>query len=266
MDITAGIDIGSLTTKCVFFNGQKLLGHYISRSGYEFGRIGEEVFKFTLKKCNLQRSKIKFIMGTGYGRSSIHFANKAITEISAHAKGINFLLGGEIKTVIDIGGQDSKAISVGKDGKVLDFVMNDKCAAGTGRFVEVMVQALNIEDISKIGESSLKSTNPANISSTCTVFAESEVISLFAKGLKKEDIIAGIHKAIAKRIVGLIKRISIQEKIAFCGSVAKNIGVLKALEEELKTKIIVPEEPQIVGALGAAILAYQELNGKRNEI
>lgn len=260
MVITAGIDIGSLTTKCVFFDGEQMLGYHISRSGIEFERIGGEIYQKALSEFGLNKKDISYIMGTGYGRYSIPFANKTITEITAHARGINFLLGDEIKTIIDIGGQDSKAMSVGKNGKVLDFAMNDKCAAGTGRFIEVMANALNVMDISEMGPISLKAKDPANISSMCTVFAESEIISLFSKGVKKEDIVAGIHKSIAKRVVGMAKRIKIQPKLAFCGGVAKNVGVKKALENELGIEITIPEEPQIPGALGAAILAFEEFN------
>jgi len=260
--ITAGIDIGSLTTKCVFYNGEKMIGYYISRSGHEFERVGGEVYQNALKESNLKKDDIKFIMATGYGRYSVPFANDAVTEITAHARGVNFLLGDQIKTIIDIGGQDSKAIMVGKNGRVLDFIMNDKCAAGTGRFIEVMAHALKVEDISEMGPISLGSKKPSSISSICTVFAESEIISLFAKGVQKQDIIAGIHLSIAKRVTGMAKRIKIQPKLAFCGGVAKNIGVKKALEDEVKMNILVPEEPQIPGALGAAIIAYEKINKK----
>ncbi len=259
MLITAGIDIGSLTTKCAFFDGEKMLGYFISRSGHEFERIGGEVYEKALEECNLEKGDISFIMGTGYGRYSIRFADKTGTEISAHARGANFLLGDEVRTIIDIGGQDSKGISVGRSGKVLDFVMNDKCAAGTGRFIEVMANALKVNDIGEMGPISLQSKNPSSLSSMCTVFAESEIISLFASGVQKEDIIAGIHKSIAKRVIGMLKRLKIQPKLAFCGGVAKNVGVKKALETELKMEILVPDEPQIPGALGAAILGFEKL-------
>ena len=260
--ICAGLDIGSLTTKCAFYNGQKMIDYFISRSGHEFERAGKEVYKKALEKAGLRESDIAYLVATGYGRASINFANTTITEISCHGRGAFYFLGDVVKTVIDIGGQDSKAISIGKNGKVLDFQMNDKCAAGTGRFIEVMAHALET-DINSMGDESLKSKNPAKISSMCTVFAESEVISLFAKGVKKEDIIAGIHKSIAKRVVGMAKRISIREKVCFCGGVAKNKGVHKAIEEELeliglKSSVLIPEDPQINGAIGAAILAWQE--------
>ncbi|NHI90921.1 MAG: 2-hydroxyglutaryl-CoA dehydratase [Candidatus Lokiarchaeota archaeon] len=259
--ITCGIDIGSLSTKAAFYDGKLMIGYYISRSGHEFERAGKEVYQSALNKVDLRESDIAYIVGTGYGRSSIKFSNKTITEISCHGKGAHYFLGDDIKTVIDIGGQDSKAISLGKNGKVIDFQMNDKCAAGTGRFIEVMAKALETP-LEEMGKKSLSSKNPSQISSMCTVFAESEVISLFAKGEKKEDIIAGIHKSIAKRVVGMAKRISVREKVAFCGGVAKNDGVHKAIEDELKLKVLVPEEPQINGAIGAAILAWEEINKK----
>ncbi|MHA1384179.1 MAG: acyl-CoA dehydratase activase [Candidatus Helarchaeota archaeon] len=262
--ITAGLDIGSLTTKCAFYDGKKIIGYYISRSGHEFERAGNEVYKNALNNVELKESDVSYLVATGYGRASIDFANATITEITCHGKGAHFSLGDKIKTVIDIGGQDSKAIALGKNGKVIDFQMNDKCAAGTGRFIEVMAHALGIS-IDQMGDISLTSEKPANISSMCTVFAESEVISLFAKGVNKADIIAGIHKSIAKRVVGMVKRITLREQVCFCGGVAKNKGVHKAIEEELNisSKVLIPEEPQINGAIGAAILAWDEANQKK---
>lgn len=260
--IVAGIDIGSLTTKCAFYDGQKMMDYYISRSGHEFERVGHEVYKMALEKADLRENDIDMIIGTGYGRYSIPFSQKTITEISAHAKGANFFFGDDIRFVIDIGGQDSKAIVVGKNGKVLDFAMNDKCAAGTGRFLEVMANALTVE-IDDMGKLSSLSKEPAQISSMCTVFAESEIISLFSKGVKKEDIISGLHRSIAKRVVGMAKRLPINEKVVFQGGVAKNGGVRRSMEEELKKKVFVPEDPQISGAIGAAIIGYGTLLKKK---
>ncbi|MHA1310598.1 MAG: acyl-CoA dehydratase activase [Candidatus Helarchaeota archaeon] len=261
--ITIGIDVGSLTTKAVVYDG-KILGTFISRSGHQFERAGIDVFNKVLNIAGVKKEDIDYILSTGYGRYSLPFTNDKVTEITAHARGVNFFYP-NVRTIIDIGGQDSKAMRV-QNGQVKDFMMNDKCAAGTGRFIEVMAKALSVNSLDEMGKLSLQSKNPAQISSMCTVFAESEVISLFAeKKYSKVDIIAGIHNSIAKRIGGLVRRLGkIEEDVAFVGGVAKNIGVKKALENELKVKIVSPEGdyPQLTGALGAAIIAYERANKK----
>ena len=198
-------------------------------------------------------------MATGYGRIAIDYADSQVTEISCYARGIN-QLHPEVRTIIDIGGQDSKAISVDKEGRVVDFLMNDKCAAGTGRFLEVMAKALELE-IGDLGDISLRATELHQVSSTCTVFAESEVVTLVAEGVNREDIVAGLHAAIAKRIVSMVKRVGLSPPVAMAGGVAKNMGVVKAIEEEIGEPLVVPREPQIVGALGAAILAMEDMQG-----
>ena len=196
-------------------------------------------------------------MSTGYGRNTIDIADDRVTEITAHAKGAKFFFP-DAYSVIDIGGQDSKAIVISKKtGNVIDFQMNDKCAAGTGRFLEVMAHALEVP-IEEFGKLALKSSNPASISSTCTVFAESEIISLFARGASKEDIASGIHKSIARRVAGMAKRIGVGPKLVFCGGVAKNDAVKKYLEEELGFEIVRPNYPQLTGAIGAAIIAKEK--------
>ncbi len=259
---TIGLDIGSLATKLVLLkstdNGKpEIMDALVTRSTYDFKRVAHEMYDEILKKNNLQASDIAAIMGTGYGRHSVDFMTNRVTEISAHGKGV-FYFFPEAKTVVDIGGQDSKVIRLGKNGKVLDFQMNDKCAAGTGRFCEVMAKALEIP-LEELGRISLEATKPEQISSTCTVFAESEVISLFAKGANKKDIAAGIHLSIAKRVGGMVKRLGVQPKVIFCGGVAKNQGVRKALSEELNVEIFSPQDPQITGALGAAWIVIEEL-------
>ncbi|NVM54342.1 MAG: 2-hydroxyglutaryl-CoA dehydratase [Candidatus Helarchaeota archaeon] len=262
--LTAGIDIGSLTTKSLILDGIEIKGYIILSSGHLYEEAGIQAYDMCLEKCGISKGDIKYIVGTGYGRALISFADENITEITCHARGVSHYFS-DARTVIDIGGQDSKAIRIGDNGKVLDFVMNDKCAAGTGRFLEVMQRALNIDSLDQMGELSLQSKAPAKISSMCTVFAESEVISLFAqKKAQKIDIIAGLHTAIAKRITGMVNRLGrFQEKIIFCGGVAKNVGVKKAIEKELGKPLYVPEDPQITGALGAAILAQERYQKKR---
>lgn len=258
MKAFVGIDIGSLATKIALLENGNLLDFRTERSTFDFKRIGLSLFTDILERNNLDREDV-FLMSTGYGRNTIDFHDDRITEITAHARGVQFFFQ-EAHSVIDIGGQDSKAILISKkSGNVVDFQMNDKCAAGTGRFLEVMANALEVP-IEEIGGLGLQSKEPASISSTCTVFAESEVISLFAKGTKKEDIAAGIHKSIARRVAGMSKRIGVAPLLVFCGGVAKNIAVKKFLEEELGYEIVIPEHPQLTGAIGAALIA-QENNG-----
>lgn len=252
-----GIDIGSLATKIVLMNSeQKIIDYGIERSTFDFKKVGRDLFKNILDKHNLSRSDI-FVMSTGYGRNTIDFADDRITEISAHARGAQFYYP-EARSVIDIGGQDSKAIVISsKSGNVIDFQMNDKCAAGTGRFLEVMADALEVS-LDKIGHLALNSNSPASISSTCTVFAESEVISLFAQGTQKKDIAAGIHRSIAKRVASMAKRIGVESLLVFSGGVAKNDAVKKYLEKELGFEVHRPERPQLVGAIGAALIAKEK--------
>ncbi len=256
MGYPVGIDVGSASAEALILKDGKILAYSILETGANSRKAAEKALEEALKKAGISRAEVGPIVATGYGRISVDFASRQVTEISCYARGINFLYP-EVRMVIDIGGQDSKAILVGKNGRVLDFVMNDKCAAGTGRFLEVMAKAMEVK-VEELGEISLRSRNPAEISSTCTVFAESEVVSLIAKGVPVEDIAAGIHKAIARRVGAMARRIGVVPPVAFAGGVAKNVGVVKALEEELGVKLIVPEEPQIIGALGAALLATEE--------
>ncbi|MCP4760993.1 MAG: 2-hydroxyglutaryl-CoA dehydratase [archaeon] len=254
-----GIDIGSLSTKVVLLQDGKLIDYLVDRSTYRFNEVGNELFNKVLEKNGLTKSDIDKIISTGYGRHSIDIAQEKVTEITAHARGVQYFFP-EVSSIIDIGGQDSKVIIISKkSGKVIDFQMNDKCAAGTGRFLEVMSKALEV-DISEFGNVSLKSNNPEDISSMCTVFAESEVISLFAKGARKQDIGAGIHKSIGKRVGGMAKRLDVQSPLIFCGGVAKNPAVKKELEKVLGFKISTPDNPQITGALGAALIAFDNFN------
>ena len=255
-----GIDIGSLTVKIALIDeNRKFIDYIVERSTYDFKKVGHALFDNILEKNKLKRENV-YVMSTGYGRNTIDIADDRITEITAHAKGVQYFFP-DANSVIDIGGQDSKAIVISKKtGSVVDFQMNDKCAAGTGRFLEVMAHALEVP-IEQFGELALQSTNPASISSTCTVFAESEVISLFARGASKKDIASGIHKSIAKRVAGMAKRIGVAPLLVFCGGVAKNVAAKKYLEEELGFQVVSPKlndsnAGQLTGALGAALIAY----------
>lgn len=255
--ITAGIDIGSSTTKAVILNQDgKLLGYDIMLTGGNNRETAEMVFKRALSRANIGKEDIRRIISTGYGRENIPFADRYVTEITCHARGIHLLFPGT-NTIIDIGGQDTKGIKIDSEGSVMDFVMNDKCAAGTGRFLDVMARVLDVR-LEDLGQLSQKATATIKISSMCTVFAESEVVSLVAKGTPVPDIITGVHDAIAERSAILIRKLNLVEPAAMSGGVANNKGMVKALEEKLKTTIKVPEHPQIVGALGAAIIAQND--------
>ena len=250
---TAGIDVGSITTKAAVMKDGELKSTKIILTSYDAQNAGRKVFKAILADMKLDTEKIDNIIATGYGRNSVDFAGRAVTEITCHAAGAHFL-SPDVRSVIDIGGQDSKAIVIDSNGNVQDFAMNDKCAAGTGRFLEVMARALEVE-LDEFGHISLEAQSPAAISSLCTVFAESEVISLIAKGEKRENIIAGIHDSIGSRVVAMGKRIGLTAPIMMTGGVAKNIGVVKSLERKLNSTIQVSPKAQLTGAIGAALIA-----------
>jgi len=261
--LVAGVDVGAATAKTVIMADGKILGQAIIPTGDRIVTAAEKVTRLALEKAGMWRDSFGFntdfdyVISTGYGRHGVPFANKAVTEIICHAKGAYYLLPAT-RTIIDIGGQDSKAIGLNEKGGVIDFVMNDKCAAGTGRFLEVMAQVLGVT-IEELGPVALTSKNPCQISSTCTIFAESEMVSLRAEGKPREDLIAGIVRAVSSRVVVMGKTVGFRRDIVFTGGVAKNIGVKEALEAEINMEIIVPEEPQTMGALGAVLLAKAEL-------
>ncbi|MBN2158069.1 MAG: 2-hydroxyglutaryl-CoA dehydratase [Spirochaetes bacterium] len=250
---TLGIDIGSITTKAAVIKDGKLLGSHLGFTGYNVEKAWRHVTGELLAEIGLEMSAIDKIVSTGYGRNGVDAAHKAITEITCHAAGAHFSAP-HIRSIIDIGGQDSKSIVLDDNGKVKDFVMNDKCAAGTGRFLEVMARALQV-DLEEFGEISLQADNPGKISSLCTVFAESEVISLISKGESRENIIAGIHESIATRVSAMANRVGVRPPLMMTGGVAKNIGVVKAMEKKLGMDIEVSQSAQVMGAIGAAVLA-----------
>ena len=253
--ITAGVDVGAATAKTVIVADGEITSHAVIPTGDRVARAAEEVTQAALQLAGLSMDDLQFIISTGYGRKGVAFADKAATEIICHARGVNFLIPAA-RTVIDIGGQDSKVIGVREDGTVSDFVMNDKCAAGTGRFLEVMAGVLGL-DIEGMGPISLTSKEPCPISSTCTIFAETEMVSLRADGRTREDLVAGIHRAVASRVVVMGRTVGYREQVVFTGGVAKNLGVIHSLEEGIGLPILIPEEPQIIGALGAALMAQQ---------
>jgi predicted CoA-substrate-specific enzyme activase len=250
---TAGIDIGSISTKAVIMRDGQLLASRVILTGYNAENAGKKVFDAVLDDLQISASAITRIVATGYGRKGLAMADKSITEIMCHATGARYL-NPLIRSIIDIGGQDSKAILLDDRGKVANFAMNDKCAAGTGRFLEVMARALEV-NLDEFGRMSLKADLPARISSLCTVFAESEIISLIAKGEKRGNIIAGIHESICVRVLAMANRIGIKSPVMMTGGVAKNIGVVRAFEKAIGSPIEVSDYAQVNGAIGAALLA-----------
>jgi predicted CoA-substrate-specific enzyme activase len=250
--IFIGIDLGSTTVKAVALNG-KVIASAIRPTGANPRKTGEAVLGQVLQKS---KGDVKKIVATGYGRVSFR-ADDVISEITANARG-SYSLFPQARTIIDIGGQDSKITRINEQGMVVDFAMNDKCAAGTGRFIENTARALEIS-LPDFSKKSLVSRMPVKINSMCTVFAESEVISLLAQGASLEDVSAGVHDSVARRIKAMVERVRVAKEVVFTGGAAKSIAMKKALENSLGVKLTVPEEPQIVGALGAAIIAKEGL-------
>lgn len=252
----AGVDVGSISAEAVLVKNKTLVDYVICRTGADSRAACLKVLDQLLKKTGLKQSALKYIVATGYGRANADFAHKKITEITCHGRGAYFW-DSDVRTVIDIGGQDSKAIRLDSEGRVVDFAMNDKCAAGTGRFLEVMAEALEVP-LDKLDQISAQAKNPVAISSVCTVFAESEVVSLISCEQPVSDIAQGLHLAVAERTAGLLARVGLEEKVMMTGGVALSRAVVKALSGKLKIKIKVAPVPQIAGALGAALLAEEE--------
>lgn len=253
--LTMGVDIGSTSSKAVVLrDGTELIAEKVVPIGT--GPVGPAmVYRETLELAGIQRSDIARLVVTGYGRLTFEGADQQISELSCHAKGMHFL-NPETRTLIDIGGQDVKAMRLGPSGRLENFVMNDKCAAGTGRFLEVMAKVLNVS-VQEMGALSAQAREAVTISNTCTVFAESEVISQLAGNAAPTDIAAGIHRSVAKRVASLASRVGVEPLVAMSGGVALNTGIVRAMEEELKQPVFVSPRCQLAGAVGAAVFAYE---------
>jgi bzd-type benzoyl-CoA reductase Q subunit len=264
--ITAGVDVGSVSTQAVVMVDGELFAYGNTRTGSDSPNSAWNGMNFALEKTDLKVENIDYCIGTGYGRVNVPMAQQSVTEISCHARGANFMYGPEVRTVMDMGGQDCKAINVDERGKVLNFIMNDKCAAGTGRGMEVFADLIRVP-VWQIGPRSFQiKKEPPMISSTCVVFAKSEVVGLLESGMPENDIIAGYCSAMAHRIMELLNRLGVKEKFVITGGIAKNEGVVKRLEKELKIKTAeqawynkdyrdknIPFDPQLAGAIGAAL-------------
>ena len=263
MAYAAGVDVGSTQTKAVVIDeDRRIVGRALVDTGANVVAAAQHAFDDALQDGGLDEKEVEYVIGTGYGRYRVTFGNEQVTEISCHGRGAVQMFP-NTRTVIDMGGQDTKAIKVSPQGEIVDFCMNDKCAAGTGRFLGAAATALEMP-LSELGPKALESKRPVRISTTCTVFAESEVLSWLGKGKRIEDILWGVHQSIASRSVALLRRVGLEDEITFTGGVTKNVGMIKAIEERLEAKLNVnPEDGHYIGALGAALFALDHIVASR---
>jgi predicted CoA-substrate-specific enzyme activase len=258
----AGVDVGSTQTKAIILgDARQIVGRSLISTGAKVTEAAEKAFTLALQDAGLAREQVGYVVGTGYGRYKVTFGDTQITEITCHARGAQFFFPGT-RTVIDMGGQDTKAIKVAPNGDVLDFNMNDKCAAGTGRFLLAAAEVMGLT-LDEIGPISLKGKDPVRLTSVCTVFVESDIMGYVAQKKKGEDILAGVHRAIAARTVSLVRRVGIEEELTFTGGVARNIGMVQALEDALKVRLNVSPEAHYMGAAGAALFALERAERMR---
>ena len=256
MIYAGGVDVGSTQTKAIVLSEErKIIGRALINTGANVSQAAERSFREAAADAGIPAESAAYVVGTGYGRYKVTFGNAQITEISCHARGANFLFP-KTHTVIDMGGQDAKGIRVGEDGDVKDFVMNDKCAAGTGRFLSNAAETAGIS-LDQMGPISLQAKKPVRLSTVCAVFVESDIMSYLAEGKTVPDILGGVHGAIAARTVALVRRVGIEPEITFTGGVSRNIGMVKALEEKLGFPVNVCDDSHYIGAIGAAIFALE---------
>lgn len=259
MTLVAGVDIGSTTAKCALLEGDRLVGKSLAPVGVELVKDAERALAQALADAGRDRSEVGVVTGTGYGRFKVTFGQFTVTEIGCHAKGAHFLYP-STRLVLDIGGQDTKAIRTNERGEVVDFAMNDKCAAGTGRFLDVCAGALGY-DVSEIGPLAAGARHPVRVTNTCTVFAESEVSSYVARGKEPRDILAGLYASIVNRSFSLLQRVGIEPEVTFTGGVSRNEGVVRALDRRLGLPVNVSPLSQYLGAIGAALYGQERSGG-----
>lgn len=263
MAYAAGVDVGSTQTKAIIIDEKrKIVGRALIDTGANVVLAAQNAFSQALSASGLRETEVEYVIGTGYGRYRVTFGNAQVTEISCHGRGAVHMFPGT-RTVVDMGGQDTKAIKVSSEGEIVDFCMNDKCAAGTGRFLGAAAVALDIP-LGDLGNRALQWQKPVRISTTCTVFAESEVLSWLGKGKRVEDILWGVHQSIASRSAALLRRVGIEDEITFTGGVTKNIAMIKALELRLDKKLNVSDDSHFMGALGASLFAMDHILTSRN--
>lgn len=252
--LVAGVDVGSTQTKAVLLNeNAETVARSIVNTGANVVKAAEKAFRAAREEAKLDEWEVSYIVGTGYGRYKVLFGDTQITEISCHARGANFIFP-NTRTILDIGGQDTKGIRTNERGEVIDFCMNDKCAAGTGRFLVAAGEVMGIS-LDDLGGVALQSKNPLRITNVCTVFVETEIMSHLSRGSKAEDILAGVHQSIAARSVSLLRRVGIEPELTFTGGVSRNKGMVQALQEKLGIPINVNDDSQFIGAIGAALFA-----------
>jgi len=258
--ITAGIDIGSRASKAVVLKDGKILSSYIGDTGAESVITSKNTMAKTLEGTGIKLEEIDYIVATGYGRVLVPFANENISEISCHGRGVNYFFP-SVRTILDMGGQDCKAISVDGSGVVTDFVMNDKCAGGTGRFLEMISEVLGVP-LSQIGETALQSKSAIPFNTICAVFARSEAVTYMRKGVSKSDILAGLNEAISVRCLNLLKKVSIKSDFSISGGISKNKGMVAKIKEKVGMEPLLAPDPQLAGCLGAALFAKDRVEGK----
>ncbi|MBI2869489.1 MAG: 2-hydroxyglutaryl-CoA dehydratase [Chloroflexi bacterium] len=244
-----------MTKVVIIDESDRVISLVVSHTGAEHRRMANRAMEQALAQAGLKFDQIAYVVATGYGRINVPFADRQLTELTCHARGVASFFPAA-RTALDIGGQDAKGMKLGPNGKLVDFVMNDRCAAGTGRFLEVLALTLGLK-LEDLGDIALRSKNKTSISSTCTIFAQQEIVSLISEGVTIEDIVAGLHDAIAKRSVRMLQSIKVEPEVVFTGGVAWNSGMVRAIEENLGRKVLVPENPLISGALGAAIMGKE---------
>jgi len=259
MTLVAGVDIGSTTAKCALLEDDRVVGKSLNPVGVELVKDAERALEAALVDAGRDRREVTVVTGTGYGRFKVTFGQFTVTEIGCHAKGAHFLFPAT-RVVLDIGGQDTKAIKVDGKGDVIDFAMNDKCAAGTGRFLDVCAGALGY-DVSEIGPLAAGARHPVRVTNTCTVFAESEVSSYVARGKDPKDILAGLYGGIVSRSLSLMQRVGVEPEVTFTGGVSRNEGMVRALEGRLGIPINVSPLAQYMGAIGAALYGLERTGG-----
>ncbi|MGI0132467.1 MAG: acyl-CoA dehydratase activase [Thermoplasmata archaeon] len=259
MTLAAGVDIGSTTAKCALLEDGRVVGKSLNPVGVELVKDAERALELALEDAGRPRREIAVVTGTGYGRFKVTFGQFTVTEIGCHAKGAHHLFPAT-RVVLDIGGQDTKAIKVDARGEVVDFAMNDKCAAGTGRFLDVCAGALGY-DVSEIGPLSFGSRHPVRVTNTCTVFAESEVSSYVARGKDTRDIVAGLYGGIVSRSLSLLQRVGVEPEVTFTGGVSRNEGMVRTLEQRMNLRVNVSPLSQFMGAIGAALYGLDRIGG-----
>ncbi len=262
MAYAAGVDVGSTQTKAVIIDeARRIVGRCLIDTGANVIRAAETAYQEALRNGDVREEEVEYVVGTGYGRYKVTFGNTQVTEISCHGRGAVHMFPAT-RTVVDMGGQDTKAIRVSPSGEIVDFCMNDKCAAGTGRFLGAASSALDIP-LEELGPTALRGERPVKISTTCTVFAESEVLSWLGRGKKIDDILLGVHQSIAARSAGLLRRVGIEEEVTFTGGVARNLAMIETLNERLGLTVNVSDESHFMGAIGASLFALDHILASR---